>query len=118
MSGARIFYYCYSHNEPLGGQKHTYRHVDILNAHGFEAYALHQKAGFRLTWFENRTRVIDEHGFHQIYDPERDYLALPEVLGARILDFPGRKVIFDKGLYLRLACLPPDGARGLSESLA
>jgi hypothetical protein len=83
----------------MGGQKHTYRHVDILNDHGFDACALHQTEGFRLTWFDNDTRVIDETTFRRLYDPERDYLVLPEVLGLRILNYPGRKVIFDKGLY-------------------
>ena len=100
MAGERIFYFCYSHNKPRGGQKHTYGHVDILNANGFDAYAFHRASKFRLTWFENDTRVVDDAAFHRLYDPGRDYLVLPEVLGRHILKFPGRKVIFDKGLYV------------------
>lgn len=29
----RIFYFCYSHDRPTGGQKQAYHHVDILNRH-------------------------------------------------------------------------------------
>jgi hypothetical protein len=49
----KIFYRAWSHNRPTGGQKQMYRHVDILNSAGFDAYIFHDNDGFRLTWFEN-----------------------------------------------------------------
>jgi hypothetical protein len=90
MSDSRVFYYCYDHDRPTGGQKDTYQHVDTLNKKGIEAYALHFKNEFRLTWFENKTRVIYQSDFKAIYNVARDYIVLPEDLGGRILQFPGK----------------------------
>ena len=95
----RIFYFCYDHQKPTGGQKQFYRHVDLLNAAGREAYALHVQAGFRLDWFENATPVVSFDQFQGIFDPSRDFLALPEDLGERVGSFPGRKVIINQGVY-------------------
>src|SRR6476469_3158805 len=44
-------------DEPSGGIRVIYRHVDILNAAGIPAAVLHQRKGFRCRWFENDTRV-------------------------------------------------------------
>jgi hypothetical protein len=44
---------------PSGGIRVIYRHVDILNTHGVNAYVLHQQPGFRCTWFDHQTRVTD-----------------------------------------------------------
>ncbi|MBZ4658460.1 MAG: glycosyltransferase [Desulfacinum sp.] len=35
-----------------------YRHVDILNDAGIEAYIIHKRKGFRCTWFENCTPIV------------------------------------------------------------
>jgi Glycosyl transferases group 1 len=96
---AKIFYYTYDHNIPTGGQRDTYRHVDILNSHGVEAYVLHTTANHRLTWFTNKTPVISLTDFKTDYTPATDYPVLPEDLGEGIANFPGRKVIFNKGVY-------------------
>ena len=100
----RIFYYCYDHNRPTGGQKDTYLHVDTLNDVGYEAFALHSNEGFRLRWFTNSTPVVSMTTFRQTFDPKSDYIVLPEDLGKEILLFPGRKVIFNKNLYYGFAC--------------
>jgi hypothetical protein len=105
MSGPRIFYYCYSHNRPTGGQKHTYTHVDILNKHGFDAVVFHPTDAFRLTWFDNDTRVIGISEFRRCHDPHRDYIVLPEDLGRDIRRFPGRKVVFNKNVFHGYASL-------------
>jgi|EndMetStandDraft_5_1072996.scaffolds.fasta_scaffold25130_2 glycosyl transferase family 1 len=99
MKKPRIFYHCYDTNVRSGGQKHTYQHVDVLNAHGFDAYALHTDCAKRLTWFRNDTRVIAQAEFERICDPATDYLVLPEGLGSQILDYPCRKVIFNKNAF-------------------
>jgi glycosyltransferase involved in cell wall biosynthesis len=46
-------------NEPAGGVRVLYRHVDILNAVGVRAAVMHRKPGFRCDWFENSTVVTD-----------------------------------------------------------
>lgn len=95
----KFFYHCYDHNIPNGGQKDTYQHVELLNANGYEAYAVHQQMNYRLTWFDNNAPVIDRNKFNRMFRARRDFLVLPEDLGCRINDQPGRKVIFNKNLY-------------------
>jgi Glycosyl transferases group 1 len=104
MRKGRIFYYCYRHNKPTGGQKHTYRHVDILNQYGFDAAAFHPGRAFRLTWFENNTRVISYSQFARSFDSDLDFVVLPEDLGLEICAFPGRKVIFNKNIFYGFRC--------------
>ncbi|HJT79021.1 MAG TPA: glycosyltransferase [Gemmataceae bacterium] len=107
----RVFYYCFDHNRPTGGIKQIYRHVDILRRHGCEAFVLHDTPGARATWFENQTPVIDRATFAGRHDPAADFVVLPEDLGARILDFPGRKVVFNQNVWYGFAAfgwsLPP-----------
>jgi len=108
----RIFYPCYDDQKPTGGQKHTYQHVDILNEHGLDAFVVHTAPGFRLTWFENRTRVISHAEFEAIHDPRGDYVVLPETMGSTMLRYPGRKVIFNKNLFQGFLAFNHDLAPG------
>lgn len=95
-----MFFHCYLEDRPSGGQKDTYRHVDALNALGYDAFVFHDQSGHRLTWFDHETRVIGRNEFLRIIDPERDYVVLPEDLGDRILQYPGRKkVVFNKSIW-------------------
>lgn len=110
----RIFYHCYSHQRPTGGQKHTYRHVDILNQSGHDAYVSHEEENFRLTWFENDTRVIGPREFGTLYDPSRDYVVVPEDLGQRVDAFGGRIVVFNKNVFHGFRA---QGARGEGQCL-
>jgi len=96
---AAIYYYAYDHQKPRGGQKVAYRHVDTLRAHGHTAFIRHTAPGYRLTWFENQTAVVDDATFRARFDPATDVIVLPEDLGARIGTFPGRKVIFNQGVF-------------------
>jgi hypothetical protein len=104
----RVFYHCYRHQSPTGGQKRTYRHVDILNASGEEAYVVHPGGPYRLTWFDNDTAVMPEADFQATFDVARDYLVLPEDLGHRVADYPGRKILFNKNVFLGFAALDND----------
>ncbi|MBY0486469.1 MAG: glycosyltransferase [Flavobacteriaceae bacterium] len=61
MSTNRIFFITPDINTPTGGIKQLYRQVDVLNKNGFDAYILHQKSGFRCTWFINETRVASSY---------------------------------------------------------
>ena len=40
---------------PSGGVRVMYRHVDVLNASGIRARVLHQRPGFRCSWFDHDT---------------------------------------------------------------
>lgn len=100
MSRPRVFYFCYDQDQPTGGQKHTYQHVDILNRSGFDAFVLHRQVNYRLRWFDNDTRVIDFDRFSRVFNEGTDFLVLPEDLGSRIARFPGkRKIVFNKNIY-------------------
>ena len=76
-----------------------YRHADILNRNGYSAYVVHAIRGFRLTWFDNDTKVIDRKMFNRLYNKNTDYLVLPEDLGKRISLFSGKKIIFNQNIY-------------------
>jgi Glycosyl transferases group 1 len=52
-----IYYFSPEPFEPTGGVQVMYRHVDILNQAGLEAYMLHPNPPFRCTWFENDTPI-------------------------------------------------------------
>jgi hypothetical protein len=95
----RIFYYCYDHQSPTGGQKHTYRHVDILHGAGLDAHIFHPHSRTRLNWFDNRTPVVGPSEFYSIFAPERDIVVFPEDIGDGMLGFPGKKVIFNKNIF-------------------
>ena len=74
----KIFYYCHSHQTPRGGQKHTYRHVDILARCGVDAYVVHAAAeGYRLHWFANQTPVLSWQEFMTRVDSSEDFFVIP-----------------------------------------
>jgi glycosyltransferase involved in cell wall biosynthesis len=94
----RIFALCPDHATPSGGVRKIYRHIDILNAHGFTAFVLHQKIGFQAGWFEHRTAVC--------YAPQTpltpsDVLILPEITGPRATKIAAGvpRVIFNQNVY-------------------
>ena len=84
--------------ESSGGIKYLYRQTDILNRHGYSAAVVHDRPGFRHTWFENRTRVICTQ---DTPITANDILVFPEVFGPQASTFaPGvRKVVFNQGCY-------------------
>ena len=54
-----VYFLIPDHPEPSGGIRVIYRHVDILNAAGIDAFVLHWRPGFRCSWFDNATKVTD-----------------------------------------------------------
>jgi len=102
----RIFYWV-GGETISGGVKHCYEHVDVLNEGGFDAYVLHL-TGNRCAWFENQTRIIDGPSFWNLYDQKRDYLVLSEPMGRLIPSLPGKKVVFNKNLYIGFNALGVD----------
>ncbi|MFZ5433617.1 MAG: glycosyltransferase family 1 protein [Calditrichota bacterium] len=102
-----IYFLSPDDNRPVGGIKILYRHVDILNANGYQAAIVHKKKNFRCTWFDNQTRVE----YHSRIQPDRfDFIVIPEVFGPRLADvFPGtKKIIFNQNAYYTFIGYPTD----------
>jgi hypothetical protein len=100
----RVYYACFAHDQPRGGIKVIYRHVDLLNRNGLEAYVFHPRDGFRVTWFDNDTAIVGPRELAQRFDPRRDVLVLPEDMAVQpsaqvLLETRGRKVIFNQNVY-------------------
>jgi len=92
----------------LGGIKQIYRHVDVLNANGFDALVVHRKKGFKVSWFEHNTRVMYEPA------PMRKNLdvgVFPEIWGPKINGWGKeiRKVIFNQNAYYTWMSQPLKG---------
>lgn len=91
-----------------GGVRKLYRHVDVLNAHGIEAFIVHKQSGFRCTWFQNQTPVL--------YAPKPspfDILLAPERIAWQLmLTTPGvPKVVFNQNVYQSFDDIPADALR-------
>ena len=92
-----LYFICPELSTPVGGVHMIYRHVDLLNEAGFDAFVLHATPGFRVRWFPNETRVA--------YVPqqfsENDIVVFPEVEGPFMAHTAVgcRKVIFNQNAY-------------------
>jgi len=78
----------------MGGVRMLYRHVDVLNANGFDAAIVHSTRGFEINWFEHSTHVL-----HSPIKLKRDDVAIfAEIGGLNIADSfaANRKVIFKR----------------------
>ena len=94
-----VYYYCHSHQTPRGGQKHTYRHVDILTSLAAQACIVHAGgAEFHLDWFENSTPTISWEGFLRAYTSE-DFLVIPEDWPGDPDTLPCRTIVFNKNVF-------------------
>ena len=97
-----IYFLCPDSNNPSGGIRKLYRHVDILNGAGFPAFILHQRSGFRCTWFTNDTRIAYIPAVIANRDQlASDYLVIPEVYDPNIVNITKglKKIIFNQGCY-------------------
>ncbi len=85
-------------DKPAGGIRVIYRQVDYLNATGIKAFVLHQRRGFRCTWFDNQTRVTDAES---ITVQRGDVLVIPEMFIDVLERIPGdiAYVIFNQGAH-------------------
>jgi len=92
---------------PMGGVRMLYRHVDILNANGFDAAIVHSAPGFRIDWFEHSTRVLHM----PIRLNEQDIAVFAEVGGLKIAEWAAghRKVIFNQNAYYTFMRYPLEG---------
>jgi hypothetical protein len=98
MKVPKLYFFTPDLPHVMGGIKQIYRHVDVLNANGFDAWVVHRKKDFKVTWFEHSTRVM--------YEPaplrkELDIAVFPEIWGPKINQFGKeiRKVIFNQNAF-------------------
>ena len=54
----RLLYLCPDYDVPAGGVRVIYRHVEILRTHGYDAHVVHEREGFRCTWFPSDAPVL------------------------------------------------------------
>ena len=106
--GVRVLVPAPDWQQAAGGVRKLYRHVDVLNAHGIEAFIVHHQPGFRCSWFENQTRVI--------YGPKprlSDILLAPERIAWQLmLTTPRvRKVVYNQNAYQSFVDIPADALR-------
>lgn len=57
-SRRKIYYLCPDYGAHAGGVRVIYRHVDLLRRNGYEAFVVHERRGFRDTWFESEAPVL------------------------------------------------------------
>jgi hypothetical protein len=100
-----IYYLSPDDNAPSGGIRVIYRHVDLLNAAGVDAAVLHDRPGFRVDWFDNRTRVL---AARDVTLGAGDLLVVPEYYGPGLGALPVgcRKVVFNQNAYQTFARVP------------
>lgn len=126
----RILFLTNDDNSPSGGRRVIYWMVDVLNQHGFDAYALHSTPGYKYSWFSNSTRVawctlpyqsmklypylrtsiknlllrISGHNSKRIVPTENDIVVVPEtrIAGVHAIWPNVTKVILNQGPYLTL----------------
>jgi glycosyltransferase involved in cell wall biosynthesis len=111
-----IYYVAPDNDQPSGGTRTLYRHVDILNAQGFEAAVVHVRKGFSYTWFDHRTRI--EYARDVCIGPS-DIVVVPEIYVRSIRNLPpGTKtVVFSQGAYLTFAQETVDSSLVISNYL-
>ena len=97
MSKPTIYVFAPDLAHPLGGMRMLYRHVDILNANGFEAFIVHTSREFKLDWFEYETPVLRG----PVKMKEEDIGVFSEIGGLNIGQWAQgkRKVILNQNYY-------------------
>ncbi len=91
---SRIIYFCPDFPQPSGGIKTLYRHVTRLVELGFDAWIVHQKHPFRVTWhgYQTPTLWLSER---PRFRPE-DILVIPEVMPQvmqQTAQFSGERIV-------------------------
>lgn len=105
MRRGRIFFISYGGLRPTGGVKVSYHHAEILDRRGIEATVVQVREATPIDWFDHTSAPISLSEFFDRFDPARDLMVLPEdflphEMASKLLDYPGRKVIFNQNVYL------------------
>ncbi len=107
MPSPRIYYLAPDYDVPSWGNGMLYHHVRLLRDLGFDAFLLHERSPFRMTWIDVDApiRYLDVASPAAPFRPEPcDVLVVPEVQAhsARLAEFHCRKVVFIQGSFLIL----------------
>jgi len=98
-----IYYFIPDYDKPSWGIGMLYHHVHLLNKNGFDATVLHGQAPFKLSWIDLDVPVayMDQSRFVPSWN---DILIIPETVAGdkKILDIPGRKIVFVQNSFLIL----------------
>ena len=107
MSKPTIYVFAPDLSHPLGGMRMLYRHVDVLNANGFQAYIVHCSPKFEIDWFEYSTPVLRG----RIEMKPQDIAVCSEIGGLNIAEWAEgkRTVIFNQNCYYTFARYPMGG---------
>lgn len=103
----RIFYECLDKDIAAGGVRRLYRHVEILNKHGFDAYVLHHEPDFRMTWFESYAPICYWDSNFELMP--QDILVIPEGHGSvmrQTINAKCRRVVISLNWANIFAALP------------
>ena len=107
MTMRRAIFLCPADDAPTGGIKVIYRHAEIVDDLGLDAYVLHPfDHAFRCSWFEHKTRLLRSLEL----DPRTDFVLIPEIwapiFGAQCLARGLRYGIMVQNGYLTHPVLP------------
>jgi len=107
MAKPTIYVFAPDLAHPLGGMRMLYRHVDILNANGFQSYIVQSSRDFKIDWFGYSTPVL--HGRMDMKDD--DIAVFSEIGGLKIAEWAAgkRKVIFNQNAYYTFVRYPLEG---------
>src|SRR6476661_3980708 len=107
MDRPTIYVFAPDLSHPLGGMKMLYRHVDILNANGFQSYIVQSSRDFKIDWFGYSPSVL--HGRVDMND--NDIAVFSEIGGLKIGEWAAgrRKVIFNQNAYYTFVRYPLEG---------
>lgn len=109
-----IYYISLDNDQPSGGVKTQYRHVEILNKHDLPATMLHQTRGFSgaRKWFESKIRLDDIQAISETVVNPGDVLVWPEILLSSVpvaTSHRIRNVIFNQNVHYTFRSNPgPD----------
>jgi glycosyltransferase involved in cell wall biosynthesis len=102
-------------DQPIGGGKQLYRHVEHLVELGWDAAVVTQAEGFRPGWFESSAPTLSLASCQQRgdFDSDRCIVVLPETyLGVDLENYHGlnlarmARVVFNQNAYYTYAQLP------------
>jgi hypothetical protein len=79
---SKVLFFCHDNPKPAGGIRTLYRHVNLLNQHGIEAYIVHFSANLSLDWFSHKVPVL--HAGPNLSIAESDWIVIPEDFRAAI----------------------------------
>lgn len=97
----RIIYIGTTPDEPIGGIRVLYEHVELLNSAGVNAVAWHPRAGMSHRWFESSAPLVCGA---RIKLDATDTLVIPECIVDTHDPAPGcRKIIYNQNYFLTFA---------------